>query len=75
VLASNNLFLFHCERIRSARASISIPIPTASRGSASQEARVLADDAKHRCRAEELNRKAEVTTNLLGLRRRTGGSA
>ena len=69
VLASNSLFPFHYEKNPfSAGIYITIPILDGfTRERQLQEARVLADDAKHRRRAEELNRKAEVTTNLLGL--------
>jgi len=69
VIASNRLFPFNYEKNPfSASIDISFPILDGfTRERQLQEARVAADDAKYRRRAEEMNRKAEVTTNLLAL--------
>lgn len=69
VLAANDLYPFNYSKNPfSASIDISFPIFDGfTRERQLQEARVLADDAKHRRRAEELNRKADVTTNLLAL--------
>lgn len=70
VLASNRLFPFnYAGNPFSASIDISFPLLDGfTRERQLQEARMAEDDAKHRRRAEELNRKAEVTTNLLALR-------
>lgn len=69
VIASNRLFPFNYEKNPfSASIDISFPILDGfTRERQLQEARMAADDAKYRRRAEELNRKADVTTNLLAL--------
>lgn len=69
VLASNRLFPFNYDK-NPFGASIDISFPILdgfTRERQLQESRMAADDAKYRRRAEELNRKAEVTTNLLAL--------
>ncbi len=69
VVASNHLFPFNYEK-NPFGASIDISFPIFdgfTRERQLQEARMAADDARYRRRAEELNRKADVTTNLLAL--------
>jgi outer membrane protein len=69
VLASNRLFPFIYEKNPfAASLDVSFPIFDGfSRERQLQEARMAADDARHRRRAEELNRKADVTASLLAL--------
>jgi outer membrane protein len=69
VVSENNRFPFDYDpNPFSASLSVSIPIVDGfTRERNVHQARVAAEDAGHRRRAEELNRRAEVTTNLLAL--------
>lgn len=69
VVSENNRFPFDYDpNPFSASLSISIPIVDGfTRERNVHQASVAAEDASHRRRAEELNRRAEVTTNMLAL--------